>query len=102
MVKASYLESLDLPKVVNEWLKQFEASLSKNRFDAAANLFVDQGQWRDLLAFTWHVQTMNGRQEILHTLQRTTPKAKPTGLSLAEERTPPRVCLLYTSDAADE
>ena len=91
MVKASYLESLDLPNVVNEWLKQFEASLSKNMFDAAANLFVDQGQWRDLLAFTWHVQTMSGRQEILHTLQQTTPKAKPTGLSLAEERTPPRV-----------
>ena len=66
MVKASYLESLDLHKVVNEWLKHFEAALSKNKFDAAANLFVDQGQWRDLLAFTWHVQTMSGRQEILH------------------------------------
>ena len=92
MVKASYLESLDLPKVVNEWLKHFEAALSTNRFSDAANLFVDQGQWRDLLAFTWHIRTMSGKHEILHTLQQTTPKAKPTGLSLAEERTPPRGC----------
>ena len=91
MAKPSHLESLDLPKVVNEWLKHFETALSRNRFNDAANLFVDQGQWRDLLAFTWHVQTMSGKQEILHTLQQTTPKAKPSGLSLAEERTPPRV-----------
>ena len=40
MVKASYLESLDLPKVVNEWLKQFEASLSKNKFSMSRQIYL--------------------------------------------------------------
>tara|TARA_B100001540_G_scaffold29509_1_gene25382 strand:- start:201 stop:2021 length:1821 start_codon:yes stop_codon:yes gene_type:complete len=91
MAEASYLESLDLHKVVNDWLKQFELALSNNKADEAANLFADHGQWRDLLAFTWHIQTMDGREKIQRTLQQTTPKAQPKELALAEERTPPRI-----------
>ena len=44
MAGASYLESLDLRKVVNDWLKQFELALSNNKADEAANLFADHGQ----------------------------------------------------------
>ena len=84
MAGASYLESLDLRKVVNDWLKQFELALSNNKADEAANLFADHGQWRDLLAFTWHIQTMDGRENIQRTLQQTTPKAQPKELALAE------------------
>jgi len=91
MVGTSYLASLDLRKVVNDWLKQFELALSNNKADEAANLFADHGQWRDLLAFTWHIQTMDGREKIQRALQQTTPKAKPKELALAEERTPPRI-----------
>ena len=91
MPEASYLESLDLHKVVNDWLKQFELALSNNKADEAANLFADHGQWRDLLALTWHIQTMDGREKIQRTLQQTTPKAQPKELALAEERTPPRI-----------
>ena len=91
MAEASYLESLDLHKVVNDWLKQFELALSNNKADEAADLFADHGQWRDLLAFTWHIQTMDGREKIQRTLQQTTPKAQPKELALAEERTPPRI-----------
>ena len=91
MAEASYLESLDLHKVVNDWLKQFELALSNHKADEAANLFADHGQWRDLLAFTWHIQTMDGREKIQRTVQQTSPKAQPKELALAEERTPPRI-----------
>ena len=33
MAEASYLESLDLHKVVNDWLNQFELALSNNKDD---------------------------------------------------------------------
>ena len=37
---------------------------------AAAALFLPDGLWRDILAFTWNIQTMSGRAAIAATLQR--------------------------------
>jgi putative flavoprotein involved in K+ transport len=46
------------------WLAAFEAALRAQDAAAAAALFLPDGLWRDLLAFTWTIQTMSGRPEI--------------------------------------
>ena len=51
------------------WLEGFEAALSASDAAAAAGLFLDDGLWRDVLAFTWNIQTMAGRSAIESTLR---------------------------------
>ena len=41
------------------WLAQFEAALQAQDAAAAATLFLADGLWRDLLAFTWTIQTLS-------------------------------------------
>src|SRR4249919_2208832 len=46
------------PAEAQRWLESFEAALSVRDPAAAAGLFLDDGLWRDVLAFTWTIQTM--------------------------------------------
>src|SRR5262249_34486940 len=46
------------------WLENFEAALHSLDAAAAAELFLPEGLWRDVLAFTWTIQTMSGRPAI--------------------------------------
>ena len=45
---------------------------------AAAELFLDDSYWRDLVAFTWNIKTVEGpdgiRDLLEHTLARTKPR----------------------------
>ncbi len=52
------------------WLAAFEAALQSRDAAAAAALFLADGLWRDVLAFTWNIQTMAGRPAIEATLRR--------------------------------
>ena len=51
-------------QMVSAWLSDFEASLSRQDFDAAAALFAEGGYWRDLLSYTWNLKTVEGRADI--------------------------------------
>jgi len=73
------------------WLAAFEAAAKRNDAAGAAALFLPDGHWRDLLAFTWHILTMNGTAEIVTALERTLPEVRPTGFKIAPGRTPPRL-----------
>src|SRR5665811_464414 len=53
------------------WLAAFEAALQSHDAAAAAELFLPDGLWRDVLAFTWNMQTMAGRPAIEATLRQT-------------------------------
>ena len=46
------------------WLQRFAAALAAGAIDEAAGLFTGDGYWRDLLAFTWNVKTIEGRPAI--------------------------------------
>ena len=39
---------------VDEWLAGFETALAAGDSAAAAEMFGDDGFWRDLVAFTWN------------------------------------------------
>ena len=73
------------------WLQAFEAAVTAGDIDAAAALFLTDGHWRDVLAFTWKIETFNGRGEIESMLDRRLATVRPRNFHLPEHRTPPRV-----------
>src|ERR1039458_2896341 len=72
------------------WLTAFEAALQSHDAAAAAALFLADGLWRDVLAFTWNIQTMAGRPAIEATLRQTLARTKPANFHIPSRRTPPR------------
>jgi thioredoxin reductase len=73
------------------WLRQFQSALDKRDAAAAASLFSPDGHWRDVLAFTWHIETRNGRTEIADELRRTVGAVRPREFRVAEGRAEPRM-----------
>lgn len=46
--------------VASKWLAAFEAALTIGDVDAVAALFAETSYWRDLVAFTWNIKTVEG------------------------------------------
>ncbi|MDF1721777.1 MAG: NAD(P)/FAD-dependent oxidoreductase [Minwuia sp.] len=93
----------------SDWLTAFGDALQRRDVDAAASLFLDDGHWRDILAFSWHLTTVSGIADIRARLNATIATAEPRGLALADGRTPPRTVkragqesleVLFTFDTA--
>lgn len=78
------------PADAQSWLGQFAAALQAQDAAAAAKLFLSDGIWRDVLAFTWTLQTMTGRPAIEATLRETLARTRPTNFRIPARRTPPR------------
>jgi cation diffusion facilitator CzcD-associated flavoprotein CzcO len=72
------------------WLENFEAALHSQDAAAAAELFLPEGLWRDVLAFTWTIQTMSGRPAIEAMMRETLARTKPKSFHFPARRTPPR------------
>ena len=47
----------------------FNDALERGDVDAAAALFDADSYWRDLVAFTWNIRTMEGQDQIREMLQ---------------------------------
>ena len=54
---------------VTDWLSAFASALKKNDIEAATALFAEQGYWRDLIAFTWNIVTLESRSAIAEMLK---------------------------------
>jgi cation diffusion facilitator CzcD-associated flavoprotein CzcO len=74
-----------------DWLDRFGAAMEQGNIDTVAALFRADSHWRDLLAFTWKIQTVNGLAEMRAQLAATLPNIKPQSFRVSPERTPPRV-----------
>ena len=72
------------------WLESFEAALSARDAAAAAGLFMDDGLWRDVLAFTWNIQTMADRSAVESTLREALARTQARNFHIPDNRTPPR------------
>ena len=55
--------------VAARWLESFSAALALGDISAAAELFLEESYWRDLLTFTWNIETMEGRNAIVAMLE---------------------------------
>jgi thioredoxin reductase len=78
------------PAQAESWLGEFEATLQANDAAAAAALFLPDGMWRDVLAFTWTIGTAYGRDDIAAALGRTLARTRPKNFHLPKRRTQPR------------
>jgi len=72
------------------WLDAFAAALAKQDAAAAAALFIEDGLWRDILAFTWTIETMAARAAIEAKLRETLPRTRPGNFRIPPQRTAPR------------
>ena len=69
-------------------LESLESALKRGDTAAAVALFQPECYWRDLVAFTWNIKTMEGRDQIGAMLDAQLDAIKPTRLRIAENETP--------------
>ena len=71
----------------DRWVAAFSAALDARDAAGAAALFGDECFWRDLVAFTWNVKTMEGRDDIAAMLAAQLESAGPTAWRVEAEPT---------------
>ena len=69
---------------VRNWLARFDAALASGDARAASGLFAGECFWRDLIAFTWNIATMEGRERIEAMLDATLAGTQPRDWALTE------------------
>jgi putative flavoprotein involved in K+ transport len=74
-------------QTVSDVLERFEAALKRGDTAAAVELFQSDGYWRDLVAFTWNIKTMEGREQIAEMLDSQLDTIKPSKLKIADNET---------------
>jgi siroheme synthase (precorrin-2 oxidase/ferrochelatase) len=72
------------------WLAQLEQALAGTGRARLETLFHADSYWRDVLALTWHIKTVNGSEAISRELATQAGRARPTGLKIDPHRTAPR------------
>src|SRR3712207_5915703 len=77
--------------IAGRWLADFETALEQRNTDMMAALFLPDGWWRDLLAFTWDLRTFHGTAAIVGALDATLEATLPTRFRLTEGKEPAMV-----------
>jgi putative flavoprotein involved in K+ transport len=80
----------DSSVAADTWLAQFEEALAKPDEALLHQLFHPDSYWRDVLALSWHIQTLNGREAILKGLPPLARAMAPSGFAVAPGRAAPR------------
>ncbi|MEQ8349615.1 MAG: NAD(P)/FAD-dependent oxidoreductase [Sneathiellaceae bacterium] len=73
-----------LARQVTEVLASFGKALAAGDIEAATAHFVEDCYWRDLVAFTWNIKTLEGRAQIAGMLASQLAGTAPSGWALAE------------------
>ncbi len=69
----------DISTAAKNWLGQFESAIAKPDESALKTLFHPESYWRDVLALSWNLQTINGADAILRELKAHAVSAAPRG-----------------------
>jgi putative flavoprotein involved in K+ transport len=72
---------------VDAWLADFEAALAVRDVERVVAKFATDGFWRDLVAFTWNIKTVEGRDEIADMLHARLAGTEPSGFATREAPT---------------
>jgi len=80
----------DTQHIAAGWLEDFADALRSGDATAAASLFAADGHWRDVLAFTWRLQTESGAAAIEAALAPTLARTRPTNFHIPAGRSTPR------------
>ena len=76
--------------ISESWLAQFEGALAAPGQARLKTLFHSDSHWRDVLALTSHIKTINGSDAILRELATHADRAGPTAFKIDQRRTAPR------------
>src|SRR3984957_18939879 len=80
----------DVSTATENWLAQFETALNEPDDQRLKTLFHPDSYWRDVLALSWNIQTVNGADAILKELKVHSGRAAPGGFTIDPYRAAPR------------
>ncbi len=83
-------EAVEIRDQTSAWLRAFESALAGGDEAGLANLFTPDGNWRDILAFTWHLTPVVGAGAIAEGLLARQPAVGARSFAIAAGRTAPR------------
>ncbi|HEX3506151.1 MAG TPA: NAD(P)/FAD-dependent oxidoreductase [Xanthobacteraceae bacterium] len=83
-------ERADAQTAARVWLTQFEEALAAGDPVRLRSLFHTDSHWRDVLALTWRIATIEGADAIFSELQARAKAARPNAFAAALDRTAPR------------
>lgn len=72
---------------VETWLANFETALAARDIDRIVGMFAVDSFWRDLVAFTWNLKTVAGRDQIAGMLRARLADTTPSGFRTREPAT---------------
>lgn len=70
--------------VANQWLAAFSKAIAADDTQIASSLFEADGFWRDMVALTWDIQTVEGREPIRELLNHACAHSKPRDFRVVE------------------
>lgn len=78
------LDKASATTIANDILGRFGAALAAHDVAAAKELFQTDSFWRDLIAFTWNIKTLEGRDDIGAMLDSQLASAQPENFRVAD------------------
>ena len=91
----------DISVAADSWLAQFEDALARADHVLLESLFHADSYWRDVLAVSWNIQTINGAAGILKELKARSPRMIPTGFAVDPDRRAPRQVMRAGANAIE-
>jgi cation diffusion facilitator CzcD-associated flavoprotein CzcO len=80
----------DISIAAENWLAQFESALATSDDAPLKSLFHSECFWRDALALSWNLQTINGADAIIRELEARAIATAPRGFRIDPDRAAPR------------
>src|SRR3954463_418711 len=80
----------DISIAAENWLARFETALAEPNDSLLKTLFHPDSYWRDVLALSWNLQTINGAEAILRELKVHAARAAPSDFRVDPGRATPR------------
>ncbi|WP_158169580.1 flavin-containing monooxygenase [Mycolicibacterium smegmatis] len=84
---AAPLATLSPQERVDAWLADFESALAARDIERVVSKFAVDSFWRDLVAFTWNIKTVEGHEGIADMLTARLADTDPSGFKTAEPPT---------------
>jgi putative flavoprotein involved in K+ transport len=86
---------------VENWLAEFERALTGPDGAPLDRLFHRDAHWRDVLALTWHIDTISGGHAIVRDLGAAARRTRPAHFRIAPHRAQPRLVTRAGTEAIE-
>ena len=81
----------DVGQAVAAWLARFNEAVADPRPERLGALFLPDSHWREVLALSWQLITLSGREEIGRALAQALPRFQARNFAIDPRRCAPRV-----------